>query len=42
MPGPKKRSDYNYTKFDVTTIPDMSAFVIFGLLKDQLSEAEKT
>jgi hypothetical protein len=35
------RTKYNYYDFDANKMSEMSSFVIFGLLKDQLSEKEK-
>ena len=34
------RTKYNYYDFDANKISEMSSFIIFGLLKDQLSEKE--
>ena len=40
MPEAKK-SKYNYYEFDTNKVPNMASFVIYGLLKDQLTKDEK-
>ena len=40
MPEAKK-SKYNYYEFDTNKVPNMASFVIYGLLKDQLTKEEK-
>ena len=41
MPGPKKKSSHNYYEFDMNKFTELTSFIIYGVLKNQIPDKKK-